>query len=198
MKVRNIVFTFVVSFLLFFAASFFIWDLFLQQPAEVSIEQPASTYESIELDMPVQAFLTRGVNSSQVSMVRRLFLNQWILLYQGDLLKLVVYGQNATSFKELKKLWEMAIVKEGPSNKACSAVAKTLKIISEDQWLIDHMDLSLKEGTPTELHMLQGRMMGVDKKDKLYKKLKNEYRKALEDWVDKKHGTFIDRMITKV
>ena len=170
----------------------------MQQPAEVSIEQPASTYESIELDMPVQAFLTRGVNSSQVSMVRRLFLNQWILLYQGDLLKLVVYGQNATSFKELKKLWEMAIVKEGPSNKACSAVAKTLKIISEDQWLIDHMDLSLKEGTPTELHMLQGRMMGVDKKDKLYKKLKNEYRKALEDWVDKKHGTFIDRMITKV
>jgi len=198
MKIRQALSLFVSSFLCFLLVGFITWKFFVQEPKEVSIEQPASTYESIELDMPVQAFLARGVNSSQVSMVRRLFLNQWISLYQGDLLKLLVYGQNATSFVELKKLWEMAVVKEGASNKACSVITKTLKIIAEDQELVDHVDRTLKEETPSKLHMLQGRMMSADKKSKLYKKLKNEYRQALEQWVDQKHGAFIDRMIAKV
>jgi hypothetical protein len=198
MKSRHVLSLFISSFLCFLVVSFVTWKCFIQEPKEVSIEQPASTYESIELDMPVQAFLARGVNSPQVSMVRRLFLNQWISLYQGDLLKLLVYGQNATSFAELKKLWEMAVAKEGSSNKACSVIEKTLKIIADDKELIDHVDKTLKEGTPSKLHMLQGRMMSVDKKNKAYKKLKNEYRKALEQWIDEKHGSFIDRMITKV
>src|SRR5258708_1501576 len=101
----------------------------IAQEIEAEIEQPSSTYEMIDLDMPVQVFLARGSSSSQLSMVRRLLLNQWISSNQKDLLTLVVYGQGATSFKELKKLLEMAIEKEGGCNNACSVIQGAIKII---------------------------------------------------------------------
>lgn len=202
-----------MSFSLTCAFGLLAWKFFMQVPQEITEqesdefeiegdeafdEQPSSTYEMIDLDMPVEVFLARGGSSSQLSMVRRLLLNQWISSNQKDLIKLVVYGQGATSFKELKKLLEMAIEKEGGCNNGCSVVQGAIKIIEQDQDLVLHVDKSLQEGMSSEVHMLRGQMMSTQQGTKEYKKMKAQYRKALETWMDEKHGAFIDKIITKV
>ena len=220
MKKRTWIALFFISLPLTCAFGLLAWKFFRQVPQEIieqqpdevedetevedeiedetAGEQPCSTYEMIELDMPVEVFLARGGGSRELSMIRRLLLNQWISSNQKDLIKLFVYGQGATSFRELKKLLEMAIEKEKGCNNACSVIQSAIKIIDADPDLMDHVNQSLQEGMSSELHMLRGQMMSIEQGTKEYKRMKAQYRKALESWMDKKHGSFIDKMITKV
>lgn len=215
MKKRSWIILFFISFSLTCIFGLLTWKFFWRVPQEIVELQPKqvetkaeevpgeqptpmSTYEMIDLDMPVEIFLARGTSSSQISMVRRLLLKQWISSNQKDLLKLVVYGQGATSFNELKKLLEMAVEKEGGCNNACSVIQGAIKIIHENEDLMQHVDKSLQEGMSSDVHMLRGQMMNIDQGSKEYKTMKAQYRKALETWMDKKHGAFIDKVITKV
>ncbi|HSW76145.1 MAG TPA: hypothetical protein VLG50_03830 [Candidatus Saccharimonadales bacterium] len=185
------------------------WKFFRQVPqttAKLELEEiktelekiPSNTYEMVDLDMPVEVFLQRGAGSSQLSMVRRLLLHQWISSNQKDLIKLIVYGKGATSFNELKNLLQMAIEKQGVCNSACSVIQGAIKIIQADPELIEHVDRSLHEGMTQEIHMLAGQMMNTVPESKEYKKIKSQYKKELEVWMDKNHGAFIDKVITKV
>ena len=177
---------------------YWIWQNNFQKIEEISIEKPASVYEKVELDLPVMAFLMRCMKSSQISIVRRLGFHGWLALNQGDLLKLIVYGYDATNFKELKKLWERGMAIEGEKNAGCAVIRKTLKIVASDSALIKYVTQALQSGMPEDMHVLQGRLFGLDKKSKQYKKIQSEYRRALEDWIDKQHGQFIDQMIAMV
>ena len=40
--------------------------------------------------------------------------------------------------------------------------------------------------------------MQVDLNSKEYKELKNEYKKQLDKWIDKKHGKLLDQIIAKM
>lgn len=176
---------------------FYLQEELEQTEQKVENAQQALAYEEIDMIMPVQAFLKRGANSANLSVARRLFVNQWIYFNQADLIKLIMYAHGATSFQELKKAFEIGIQKE-PKNGAISFVQSSLDVVSKDKNLIEHVNKSLREGWSSQLHTLRGRMMEVDQASKEYRKLKIEYRKALDEWFDQKYGELLDELITQV
>lgn len=158
---------------------------------------PVCAYEEIDMVLPVQAFLNRGAISENLSMVKRVFVNQWIYYNQQELIKLLMYVQGAMSFPELKKAFELAMEKE-PKNSAISFVRGSLNAIEKNPELIAHVNRSLREGFSSDVHSLRGRMMDVEQNSRQYRKLKIEYRKALDSWIDEKHGELLDELITTV
>lgn len=158
----------------------------------------ASNYADVELVMPVSAFLRRGVNSSQVSMVRRIFMNQWVSANQGDLVKLVVYGQGAQTFEELKTALLAGVEKEGECNGAASFVKTAISTIEENKDMIEHVNKSLKEGYDPGLHTLRGQLINLPDDSSEYCALRAEYQKQLDIWMDKKHGALLDEIISRV
>lgn len=183
------------------ALSLLVWKFYFKQQttsigADYFIESSCS-YENIDLDMPIAAFLKRCVNSPALSMVKRLVINQWIYSIQIDLAKLVVYVQGVTTFEELKKMLEIAMKKEGEKNTAISMVQGALKIIEADEDLIENVNDLLLRSMTQEMHMLRGNMMGTDEDSKEYKKIKAEYQKTLEHWIDENYGPVLDIIIAR-
>lgn len=201
---------FILIFLLAFGIvsfSGFIWmKLFylkqqvedLQQQTTISDAVTSCAYEEIDMSMPIQVFLKRAVNSVNLSIVKRVFVNQWIYLNQQDLIKLIMYVQGAMTFVEMEKAFEIGIAKEGPKNGAISFVKGALDTIRQNPELVKHVDKSLKEGFSADIHRLRGQMMDFEKNSKEYRKLKIEYRKALDAWTNEKHGKLIDDLILKI
>jgi len=186
--------------------SFLAWKLLIIEKKIKVVEQKKEQdgvalceYEEIDLIMPVQALLKRCSNSEKLSIVRRLFVNNWIYLHQSDLISLIAYGQGATTFEELKKALLVGIEKsEKEKSSAASFVMSSLKTIEKDYELIKHVDSSLIEGFSAKIHELRGRMRQIDSTTKEYKKLKIEYRKQLEVWIDEKHGSLLDDIIATI
>lgn len=168
------------------------------QHEQVSESSNSVTYEEIDLVMPVQAFLNRCYYSPSLSVVKGVFVSKWIYSNQQDLVKLVVYAQGSTTFNELKKALQHAIEKEGPTNNACYMVEESLKIIENDPKIIAHVNRSLVQGFSPKIHELRGRIMAVDHGSKEYRKLKTEYRKALDAWVNDVHGSLLDEIIAHI
>lgn len=156
------------------------------------------TYEEIDLVMPVQAFLNRCYYSPSLSVVKGVFVSKWIYSNQQDLVKLVVYAQGSTTFNELKKSLQRAIEKEGSGNNASYMVTESLKIIENDPAILEHVNKSLVQGFSPKIHELRGRIMEVDHGSKEYRKLKAEYRKALDAWIDNVHGSLLDEIILHI
>lgn len=155
----------------------------------------SSTYQEIDLDIPVQEFLKRGANSANLSMVKRALVNQWIYFNQQNLIKLTMSVQGATSFEEMRKAFLAEIKREQGKNSASSFITGMLDAITKDPQLINHVNKSLREGLTPKIHELRALIMQAEKDSKEYKKLKNEYRKVFYEWVDKKHGTLLDNLI---
>ncbi|MBP9765517.1 hypothetical protein KBD08_04245 [Candidatus Babeliales bacterium] len=199
---RRFIWVFIIVFIFSGVSSLFIWRIFfLERCLEQAQQDQASAscaYEDIDLVMPVAAFLKRGANSANLSTVRRVLVNQWIYYNQPDLIKLVVYGQGAMTYPELKKALMKGIEKEGPSNKAISFVKNSLKIIDENPDLEQHVNNSLKKGFDQKIHELRGRLMSVDQDSKEYRKLKQEYKKRLDLWMNERHGHLLDEIIAKM
>lgn len=201
---RRFIIMFFISFgIVTFSGYLWLKVFYLQEQLE-QVEQEltqeagqALAYEEIDMILPVQAFLKRGANSVNLSVVKRVFVNQWIYFNQTDLIKLIMYAQGAMSFQELKKAFEIGIEKE-PKNGAISFVTSSLDFIAKDKKLIDHVNKSLKEGLSSQLHSLRGRMMTVDQNSKEYRRLRVEYRKALDTWIDEKHGELLDELIMQI
>lgn len=196
-----IVFLFIFSLTSF--CSFVVWRLFLiehrlDQHESEGEEQTPCSYEEIDLVMPVAAFLKRCANSPENSYVRRLFVNQWISSNQADLVSLVVFAQGATTYDELKKALMVGIEKVGEKTGAASFVKGGLKVLDADRILIEHVNKSLVEGFDQSIHALRGQMMGLEQDSIEYKKLKTQYRKQLDQWIDKKHGALLDQIIARL
>jgi len=198
---------FIIVFLFMFAltsfATFVVWRLFLiehrlNHVASERDVQDSCVYEEIDLIMPVAAFLKRCANSSEHSYVRRLFVNQWISSNQSDLVKLVVYAQGATTYDELKKAFLSGIEKEGETTGAAKFVLGGFKVMDENPKLIEHVNKSLVEGLDQSIHTLRGEIMNVEQDSTEYKKLKTQYRKQLEQWIDEKHGELLDEIIAQL
>lgn len=198
---------FIMFFITFFTVllgGFVVWKLLyiqdqiesLQSPIEQA-ETPSCVYEEIDLILPLQSFFNRGSNSANLSMVKKVFVTQWFYFNQQDLLKLMMYAQGATTFPELKQAFEIGMQKD-PKNSAISFVRGSLKTIEKNPKLIEHVNVSLKQGLSSELHQLRGRMMEVDAQSRQYRKLKKEYRKALDVWIDEKHGGLLDELVTQI
>lgn len=199
---RRFIWVFIIVFIFSGVSSLFIWRIFFLERCLEQAQQdqaPAScAYEDIDLVMPVAAFLKRGANSANLSTVRRVLVNQWIYYNQPDLIKLIVYGQGAMTYPELKKALMKGIEKEGSSNKAISFVKNSLKIIDENSDLEQHVNNSLKKGFDQKIHELRGRLMSVDQDSKEYRKLKQEYKKRLDLWMNERHGHLLDEIIAKM
>lgn len=199
---RRFIWVFIIVFIFSGVSSLFIWRIFFLERSLEQAQQnqaPVScAYEEIDLVMPVAAFLKRGANSANLSTVRRVLVNQWIYYNQPDLIKLVVYGQGAMTYPELKKALMKGIEKEGSSNKAISFVKNSLKIIDENPDLEQHVNNSLKKGFDQKIHELRGRLMSVDQDSKEYRKLKQEYKKRLDLWMNERHGHLLDEIIAKM
>ncbi|OGB86039.1 hypothetical protein A3J41_00015 [candidate division TM6 bacterium RIFCSPHIGHO2_12_FULL_38_8] len=200
---RRFIALFIISFSLVSISGWLWWKLFylekqIPQMQEEDRLKSSSAYQEIDLILPVQEFLKRGANSANLSTVKRLFVNQWIYFNQDDLIKLIMYAQGATSFDEMKKAFESGITTEGTNNGAASFITGTIATIAQDPQLIDHVNTSLKQGLTPEIHQLRGKMMDVEFNGREYKKLKNEYRKALYAWIDKKHGALLDNLIVQI
>lgn len=196
-----IVFLFIFSLTSF--CGFVVWRLFLiehrlNQAESETEEQPSCSYEEIDLVMPVAAFLKRCANSPENSYVRRLFVNQWISSNQADLVSLIVYAQGATTYHELKKALMIGIEKVGETTGAAAFVKGGLKVLDQDPKLIEHINKSLVEGFDQSIHTLRGEMMGLEQDSMEYKKLKTQYRKQLELWIDQKHGKLLDEIIARL
>lgn len=190
---RRFVALFFISFCVVLFSGFLYWKLFYLEK-KIQIPQAGSVYEEIDMIIPVEEFLNRGANSSNVSMVKRILVNQWIYFNQENLIKLVMYAQGAMSFDELQKAFQVGMEKD-PNNSASAFIKGLLDAIAKDPKLIEHVNKSLKEGLSPEIHELRGKIMGVDQGSKEYKKLKTEYRKALYAWIDEKHGPLLDDLI---
>lgn len=198
---------FIIVFLFIFSLTSFcslvVWRLFLiEQRLDDSDSDgdrhDSCAYEEMDLVMPVSAFLKRCANSPAHSYVRRLFVNQWISSNQSDLVKLVVYGQGATTYAELKKALLAGIEKEGQSTGAAKFVMGGFKIIDKDPKLMEHISKSLVEGFDQSIHMLRGQMMSAQKGSIEFRRLKINYRKQLEQWMDDKHGKLLDEIIAQL
>lgn len=201
---RRFVTLFLITFGVFSFSGFLWFKLFYLEKETDSVAYPQDSdgvptcaYEEIDMVLPVQAFLNRGAISENLSMVRRVLVNQWIYYNQQELIKLIMYAQGATTFPELKKAFDFAMEKE-PKNSAISFVRGSLNAIEKNPELIAHVNKSLREGFSSEIHQLRGRMMEVEQTSKQYRKLKIEYRKALDRWIDEKHGQLLDELITTV
>lgn len=190
---RRFVALFLISFCVVLFSGFLYWKLFYIEQ-EIHQPQTGATYQEIDMIMPVEEFLKRGANSANVSMVKRVIVNQWIYFNQENLIKLIMYAQGATSFDELRKAFQVGIEKE-PNNGAAAFIQGLLDAIAQDPQLIEHVNKSLKEGLSAQMHELRGKIMEVDLNSKEYKRLKNEYRKALYAWIDEKHGSLLDDLI---
>lgn len=198
---RRFIAIFIISFLLVSISGFLWWKLiYLEKQVQIIQhvkEQDLSAYKEIDMIMPVQEFLKRGANSSNLSTMKRLLVNQWIYFNQDDLIKLVMYAQGAMSFEEMQKAFLSGIKTEGTNN-AASFITSALTTIQNDPKLIEHVNNSLKEGLSPEIHSLRGKLMDVEHNSKEYKKLKIEYRKALYDWMDTKHGLLLDELSLQI
>jgi hypothetical protein len=178
-----------------------LWLNFFYLPQHVQFEQPtedSSAYKEINIIMPVQEFLKRGANSQNLSTVKRVLVNQWIYFNQDDLIKLIMYAQGAMSFEELRKAFLAGIETENCKNGATSFVSGSLDVIAKDPTLIKHVNKSLKEGFSPEIHGLRGKIMESEPNNREHKKLKIKYRKALYDWIDKKHGSLLDELSLQI
>ncbi len=176
----------------------FIYIYFFDQQGWSCLEKQrttSSTYQEIDLDIPIQEFLKRGANSANLSMVKRALVNQWIYFNQQNVIKLTMSVQGARSFEEMKKAFLAEIKREQGKNSASSFITGMLDAISKDQKLIHHVNQSLQEGLTPKIHELRGQIMQAEKDSKEYKKLKNEYRKVFYEWIDKKHGSLLDSLI---
>jgi hypothetical protein len=187
---RRFVTLFCVSLSLVLVSGFFYIKFFYKHTLEEI--QHSLTYEEIDLTMPVQEFLKRGANSAHLSIIKRTLVNQWIYFNQNDLMKLVMFAQGAKTFDELRKALQIAMQKEGSSNGAVAFVNSALQTIAKDKTLIEHVNKSLVEGLSQSMHELRGKIMQTEEDSREYKKLKTEYRKALYQWIDQKHGKLID------
>lgn len=199
---KRFMITFIAVFIFSTFCSFFIWRLFLVERRidllgyKQTKYDASCSYAEIDLVIPVNAFLRRCANSANVSMVRRLFVNQWISSNQEGLIKLVVYAQGAMTFDEMKKALVAGIAKEGESP-AASFINFTLKTIEESEKLTGHVNKSLKEGYDQKIHVLRGELMNMQADGIEYRRLKNDYRKQLDLWIDQKHGMLLDEIIAK-
>lgn len=186
-------------FILFFTCFFLVLGLgfvYIKIFYQPKIEQ-AITYQDLDLIIPVQEFLKRGANSSNISVVKRALVNQWIYFNQDHLMKLVVYIQGAQSFDEMCKAFQAAFVKE-ETNSAINFVKGTLDRIKKNPDLIAHVTKSLQEGFSQQIHELRGELMQMEQDSKEYRKLKTEYQKLFYQWIDQKHGTLLDDLILQV
>jgi|GEM_PF-1252764 len=202
---RRFMTIFIVVFIFSTVCLMLVWRLFLVERRMDLLgrqmdrtEESSCAYEEIDLVMPVNAFLRRCANSVNISMVRRLFVNQWISSNQQDLIKLVVYAQGATNFAELQRAFMAGIEKEGETSGAASFIKIALKTISENEKLMEHVNKSLREGFDQSIHVLRGEMMTLDKEGREYRRLKAEYRKQLDEWIDETHGELLDEIISKL
>lgn len=195
---------FIVIFLLMFIftgiSSYLVWKLFI---IEKKIEQKDNAHEScayqeIDFTLPVQAFLKRCASSDKLSYVRRLFVNQWISSNQQDLTDLIMYIQGATNYDELKKSLTIGLEKESHKTAAVSFISSSIEIIDEDSKLIEHINKSLKAGYGADILALRGQMMQLDSDSKEYKKLRAEYKKELDAWINQNHGSLLDEIIAKM
>ena len=109
---------FIVVFLLMFVftgiSSYLVWKLIVLERRIDNQEDldRAYAYEEIDFALPVQAFLKRCAASQELSYVRRLFVNQWISSNQKDLASLIMYGQGAMTYEDLKKALLNGVSKE--------------------------------------------------------------------------------------
>lgn len=201
---RRFMIVFISVFVFSTVSSILVWRLFLVERQIDFLNQrknyleSSCAYEEIDLVMPVNAFLRRCANSANISMVRRLFVNQWISSNQDDLIKLVIYAQGATNFAELQRAFMAGVEKEGETTGAASFIKIALKTISESDKLIVHVNQSLREGFSQDIHILRGEMMTADKDGVEYRKLKVKYRKQLDEWIDRVHGALLDEIISKL
>jgi hypothetical protein len=190
---------FLISFSLITGCGLLYWKLLYQQEVHQHLEEQQTTeksgYKEIDLIIPVQEFLNRGSQSSNLSIVKRAFVNQWIYFNQDDLIKLVMYVQGATTFAEMNKAFSVGIEQVGPKNGAISFIKGMLAAVEKDPELIAHINKSLQEGLSPQIHELRGKIMEVDQDSVEFKKLKKEYRKAFYRWIDDKHGSLLDDLI---
>ncbi len=194
---------FIAIFLLMFIftgiSSYLVWKLFiLEKKIEQQEDGEPCAYKEIDFILPVQAFLKRCASSDQLSYVRRLFVNQWISSNQQDLASLIMYAQGATNYQDLKKAFMIGIEKESQRAAAASFIVSAIKTIDEDSKLVEHVTRSLKEGYGPNILALRGQMMQLDIDTKEYKKLRIEYKKELDKWINEKHGELLDEIIAKM
>lgn len=181
--------------------SYLVWRVFLLEKKvehEIPEEVDASVYEEVEFMLPVKSFLKRCAASENLSYVRRLFVNQWISSNHKDLAFLIMYAQGATNYEEMKKAFMNAIEKESDKTAAAKFITNALDIIDADPKLVEHVNKSLQEGYTQQIHSLRGEILQADKDGKDYKRLKNEYKKALESWINEKHGYLLDEIIAQL
>lgn len=198
---RRFIMLFLISFCTVLFSGYLWWKLFYleQHVQEIEdVQQDSSAYKTVTLIMPVQEFLKRGANSSNLSTVKRLLVNQWIYFNQDDLIKLIMYAQGATSFEELQKACIAGIKKENKQNSAASFIKASLDVIAQNPTLIAHVNNSLQAGFTPEIHALRGKIMELDPNSREYKKLKIEYSKALYNWINQKHGALIDELSLQI
>ena len=199
---RRFIALFIISFsIVSFSGLLWIKLFYMQQDIETlqkDVDKDSTSYKEIELVIPVQEFLKRGANSSNLSTVKRIFVNQWIYFNQDDLIKLIMCAQGAMSFDEMKKAFENGIKSENAKNGAATFITSCLTSIKDDPKLITYVNDSLKEGLSPQLHALRGKMMETEHNSREYKKLKIEYRKALYAWIDEKHGKLLDELVLQL
>ncbi len=195
---RRFIALFIISFsIVSLAGLLWIKIFYLEQNIAIlqrDIDKDSSSYKEIDMIIPVQEFLKRGANSTNLSTVKKMFVNQWIYFNQDDLIKLIMYVQGAMSLNEMKKAFESGIKSENANNGAATFIQSCLTSIQNDPKLISYVDNSLKEGLSAQIHTLRGKMMEVEYNSKEYKKLKIEYRKALYAWINEKHGKLLDEL----
>jgi hypothetical protein len=197
---------FVVVFLFMFTVtsvcSYLVWRVFLLEQKveeqEIPDDVDACVYEEVDFMLPVKSFLKRCAASDRLSYVRRLFVNQWISSNHKDLASLIMYAQGATNYEEMKKAFMNAIDKEPKKSAAAKFITNALDIVDKDPKLIEHATKSLQEGYTQKIHSLRGEIMQASREDRDYKRLKNEYRKALEAWISEKHGDLLDEIIAQL
>ena len=194
--VKRSLIIFSIAFCSSLALSYIVWRAFFRH-AEIVIEEQESAYKEADLIIPAQSFLYRGAQSNQLSVVKRLFVNQWIYNNHKDLAKLLVYAQSAKDFAELKTLLYKGIEDEGPKNGAISFVKKSLAIVEADPDFVSHVNDALKKGYTTELQELRALLANASD-SKEYKKRATEYRKELDVWMDREHGHLLDMIIAQV
>ncbi|MBI2344732.1 hypothetical protein HYV10_01515 [Candidatus Dependentiae bacterium] len=190
---------FLLMFIFTGIISFLVWRVFLlEKKVEVEQIDKGCTYEDIDFNLPVKAFLKRCAASKELSYVRRLFVNQWISSNQKDLATLIMYAQGATNYEEMKKAFINSIEKEPSKTSAAKFITNAIDIIDKNLKLIEHVNSSLQQGYSQAIHSLRGEIMQSDKDGKEYKRLKNEYKKELYKWIDEKHGNLLDEIIAKL
>ncbi len=201
MKHKKFVTVFLCMFVCTIICSYVVWRIFWYEKKityEIPEEIDASMYEEVEFMLPVKAFLKRCAASNNLSYVRSLFVNQWISSNQKDLASLIVYAQGSLNYEEMKKAFLNGIAKEKGKTEAAKFITNAIDIIDKDQKLIDHVTKSLQQGYPQKIQKLKTELMQTDKDSKEFKRLKTEYKKELENWINQKHGSLLDEIIAQL